>query len=236
MKFLYAIKSLLGELLALLIVIATAPINLAYFAAIPKEPGIPILLIHGYLHSSSAWIYLRRKLRQGGCGPIFTINLGSPFQDFDQYALRVASKAKWIEKVTKRSDLLLIGHSMGGVVAMHYTVKYAPNNSVRAVITLGSPLAGTKVAKIGLGACARQMECSSSFIQALEALLKESKNATQFYHLGSLTDLMIIPNQSAFLPQGKCKSWNSIGHIGLLYSPKVAKYLVQTFQRCNFSK
>lgn len=84
-------------------------------------------------------------------GPIYTIDLGSPFLSIEEYAEKVKEKAKQIAHETGHTKLALIGHSMGGLVSAYYAIHLAPEGSIRSVITLGSPMQGTKVAFFGVG-------------------------------------------------------------------------------------
>src|SRR3990167_8513318 len=77
-----------------------------------KGEGRPILLVHGYCNDSSVWGYLKYRIGNQN-HPVYTVDLGLPFESIQSYALKVQQKANEIANETKRSDLILIGHSMG---------------------------------------------------------------------------------------------------------------------------
>ncbi len=83
-----------------------------------KGNGRPILLVHGYLHHAKVWGLQKKWLEALGAGPIYTINLGPPFQSIRTYAEKVSQKAQAIAQETGRNDLILIGHSMGGIISL----------------------------------------------------------------------------------------------------------------------
>jgi len=189
--------------------------------------GQPILLIHGYCNDGTVWTYHRRKLVNAGLGPIHIIHLGYPFRSIKDLAKKVADKLAEIARETNRSDALLIGHSMGGVVASYYATQMAPLNTISGVITLGSPLAGTHVAKIGIGPNAREMERNSPLIKQLNQAIRQAPNIC-FYHIGTKTDQLIIPADSATTGLNlsrECR-FEDIGHASLLFSPRVASRLL----------
>jgi triacylglycerol esterase/lipase EstA (alpha/beta hydrolase family) len=191
-----------------------------------KGKGQPILLVHGYMHDSSAWIYHIWRLTRQGFGPIYMLNLKHPFLPIMEYAKRVEAKAQQIEKETGRKDLILIGHSMGGLVSSFYATQVAPEGKVTHVITIGSPLAGTYVAKIAMGPNGRQMGRGCVFLKDLKASILSSKGI-QFYHMGTKTDELVIPYSSAFIPENKQQFIvNDIGHVSLLYSPRIADKII----------
>ncbi len=197
----------------------------AYFGKQKVEgSGQPILMVHGYLHNGSAWIYQKRQLAKLGKGPIYTFNLKRPFASIEDHARQVAQKAIEIEKETGRSDLILIGHSMGGLVSSLYATQLAPPGKITHVITIGSPLSGTHIAKIAIGADGREMERGSPKLVALSEAISNSQG-TVFYHIGSKTDQIIIPHTSAILGSNSDRHMviKDLGHISLLYSPRIAR-------------
>jgi pimeloyl-ACP methyl ester carboxylesterase len=187
-----------------------------------NKGGRPILLIHGYINHGSVWFFQKRKLEKLGLGPIYTVNLGNPLLSIETYAEKVRSKAEAISRLTGHRDLILIGHSMGGVVASWYATHYP--NQVTDLITIGSPLAGTYAAYIGFGQAAKEMRPGSKLIKELRNLLEKEKKF-RIYHIGSENDQLILPSQSAFLKGNPRKEMRGIGHVSLLYSNKVAEQI-----------
>jgi len=184
----------------------------------PIGSGRPILLVHGYCNDSSVWIYLRRKLAQQGL--VYTVDLGNPFRSIRDYAKIVEDKVAQIKQETG-SDVLLIGHSMGGLVSL-----CAPFDNVAEVITLAAPLRGTHIAKVGFGPNAREMERNSTLIQELSAKIAQEKKV-RFSTIGTKTDQLVIPGHSALLDQSRQFLFEDIGHASLLFSPRVAALLTQ---------
>jgi len=186
----------------------------------------PILLVHGYLNAGFVWGYHKKYLSKNGFGPIYTIDLGHPFQSIRTYALKVQQKARQIAQENGTSELSLIGHSMGGLVSYYYTAKLAPAHSVSQVITIGSPLQGTRVAKIGLGQCTREMEINSNFLKELHESI-ELCSHVQFYNIASTTDELVIPYSSAILKSDSNHQFylDDIGHASMLFSKRVSDQL-----------
>jgi triacylglycerol lipase len=190
----------------------------------PKEPRRPILLVHGYLDGGFVWWFLKRALAKKGFGPIYTINLGYPFASIDSFSKRVQKKAEEISSETRRSDLVLIGHSMGGIVSTYYALQ-APQKDNLHIITLGSPLKGTHLAKLGPGQCAREMEIGSNLLQRIQ----EAKHSPFLYHIATSTDQLVIPYSSALLVSDPSRThlFHDLGHIALLFSPRAAEKICE---------
>ena len=198
--------------------------------------GQPILLVHGYFGCSSSWTYMHHRLKSAGLGPVFSINLGSIFQSIDgDYAEKVKEKAEEIAKITGRKDLILVGHSMGGLISSYYAENLAPKGSVTDVITLGSPLHGTKLAPFGFGECAKQMDPNSPFIKDLHEKIYNSEY-TRYFNMSSNADEVILPNNSALLDKTKMKklkthTFENLGHASYPLSDRVADKLVKYIQK-----
>lgn len=194
--------------------------------------GQPILLVHGYLNFGSVWTVQKKRLEALGFGPIYIINLGYPFRPIRSYAEKLKTKVDSIAKETGRKDLILIGHSMGGLVSALYATQMAPSNTVTDIITMGSPFIGTPVARIGLGTNAREMEPHSPFIETLRESIS-SNSQIRFYHIATKTDQLVIPGGSAIIPHHKHFIFDDIGHASLLYSQRVTDKLNEWLTNCR---
>jgi len=190
-----------------------------------KTDKIPILLVHGYIHNSSVWLYHAKKLNKKGFGPIFTVNLGSIFSSIEEYTNVLSNKIDQILKTTKKKKIILIGHSMGGLVSLNYATHHQKKNHIKAIVTIGSPIKGTKMANLALGDCGKQMRPGSFFLRNLNEAIQEV-NDFKIFNIASKTDEIIIPYSSAVIGNAyDVAVLNRIGHNALLYSNRVNKIL-----------
>jgi len=229
-KLVKLIQCAITELFSLILASALYPTALFRENTIINSdpPNQPILLVHGYLHNKSAWIYLKTRLEKAGYAPIYTINMFPPYKSIENFAEQVKEKAKKIEKETGGKNLILIGHSMGGVVSSYYAEYLATKDGVTQVITLGSPLHGTLSAYFGLGTCAKQMRLNSSFVKELaERILKNTK--VEYCHIASETDNFMYPKVSPLMGKNATKEvmLQGYGHTSLLYSSVVANKIIE---------
>lgn len=202
-------------------------------SAIKKEKGPygkgnqPILLVHGYLNGGYVWRYLRKWLVKKGFGPIYTIDLGHPFQSIRDYADKIRMTAELIREETGVFQLVLIGHSMGGLVSAYYATKVAPQNSIAQVIAIASPLQGTKMARFGVGGACREMQKDSNVIGDLSLSLSQQRGL--YYHIATKTDQLILPYTSSLYASDPKRRFvfSNIGHASLLFSRRVAQLLEQ---------
>jgi predicted alpha/beta hydrolase family esterase len=185
--------------------------------------GRPILLVNGYLSFGSTWHYLKQKLVKAGCGPVYTINVGSG-RSIVTYAKQVQKKIEQIQKETGREDISLVGHSKGGLVISYYATHLASPKKTKVVdvFTIGSPLAGTRLAYFGPGMDAYEMRSGSEFHQELRNKMKEHPQI-RFIHIASRED-KVVPLSSALPREDRSRKFvvENMGHLSLIFSSRVA--------------
>lgn len=183
-----------------------------------------VLLIHGYGRNQTDWLWLRKRI---GDLPIFTVNLHPDFSAIEEITETSIPKAiSIIQQKTACEKIVLVGHSMGGLVASYYSEYLDTQNLISDIITIASPLHGTKISVMGYGENAKQMCPGSSFLNNLRHKIhKSSKN---YYQIASQFENLLFPWDSALLPDTtkNCKLIiKFVPHLSLLHDKDVAKQL-----------
>ncbi len=193
------------------------------------EGEIPIILIHGYMHDISGWKPFRNALQEVGLGPVYVPRLTNSSGDIRYSAKEIASVIRYILEQTGQSQVILIGHSMGGIVAAYCTQHYADEGTVKAVITIGAPLQGTRLAHLGFGKASRQMSYRSPFLQKLTAHMTYNPK-TEYYCFGSIVDEVIKPYQNAFYKTPDdlihFRLYSDVGHQSYLFDEDVINEVI----------
>src|SRR5262249_43601080 len=111
---------------------------------------VPILLIHGSRSNEAQWVVGRQFLKKEEYGSVFSLNLdglvsNDPKKGIEDYARKVSEKIAEIKARTGQNEVILIGHSMGCVVAGYYAEYLARSEStiVKHVISFASPWQGS---------------------------------------------------------------------------------------------
>lgn len=203
-----------------------------------QDVSLPIiLLVHGYLHNESGWRSFKKAFAKEELplGDVHVITKEKTFTSINLYSEQIHKKIEEIQaQGATRRKVILIGHSMGGLAITNYVNKHARPGEVAGVITLGSPLHGTNLAKkIGIGACAREMESDSAFLKdLLENADKHS--SVKFYHLGFSHD-ELVPTQNS-LRKESANATNEVavgfGHVAPLYNKNVQKRVISWIKEC----
>lgn len=184
----------------------------------PQRP--PVLLIHGYGCSRAAWWWLRRRL-EARRWVVATINLEPIYTDIERYVEPLAQRTDEVLAATGASRLILVGHSMGGLVVRAY-LRHHGADKVCRVVTLGTPYGGSELARIGLGANGRQMVPGNDWLTRLAEDELRVETTTIF----SPHDNYVMPQTKLLLEGAPRRALDGLGHLAMLYSPRVADALL----------
>jgi pimeloyl-ACP methyl ester carboxylesterase len=181
------------------------------------------LLIHGYECNRGFWLWMRRALeRAGWC--VATLRLEPVFNDIDGYAEPVARRIGEVCSATGAAQVILVGHSMGGLVARAYLRRFGQAR-VAKLITLGSPHNGSRLAPFGEGENARQMRPESSWLARINApgAVPLPDTSVSIY---SCHDNYVMPQDSSLLDGAKIVPVAGVGHLAMAFSPEIERLLL----------
>lgn len=215
-------------------------------ASFKSQKSIPILLVHGFLQNQTDWLWFRRQLLKRKMGPVYSLNLQTHFDSIATLASVLQTKIAEIKTETGCDQIVLIGHSMGGLICGYYNEFLAQDNEVLMSVSLGSPFQGTRLAALGQGN-SKEMMPGSPFLQNLSECIRSSSK--KYFYIASKIDNLIVPWQSAVpnFTLENSSSTDSInalntliledyGHLRFLISTKVIDQIVQWVQQEKFNE
>jgi triacylglycerol lipase len=179
--------------------------------------GTPIVLVHGIGDNRSAFAVLRRTLRRRGFGRISTVNYSPLTSDIREAAKYLARHVDRVRAQTDYEHVFVVGHSLGGVIARYYVQCLGGDAHVNILVTLGSPHAGTQLARLAPLGVARQLRPGSD---VMAELADPCQCRTRFVAIYSDRDEVVVPNSSARLDHpdlivSRVKV-HGVGHLSLL--------------------
>ncbi|HRI91624.1 MAG: alpha/beta fold hydrolase [Candidatus Accumulibacter sp.] len=186
---------------------------------------LPVLLIHGYGCSRGAWWWLRAHLEAAGW-TVATISLEPIYTSIDNYVDPVARRIDAVLAATGAERLILVGHSMGGLVSRAYLQRYGDARVAR-LVTLGTPHQGSELARLGFGANGREMRPNSAWLQALAS----PPAAVGTVAIYSPHDNFVLPAERLELPGAQSQTINGVGHLAMLFSPRVIQALLAVLEQ-----
>ncbi len=205
--------------------------------------------MHGSGFNESEWVVGREFLKKEQYGSVFSLNYdglvsNDPNKGIEDYAKdKISAEVKRIKAITGSDRVILIGHSMGGMIAGYYDEHFAEADEVNIenVISIATPWQGTPMVdcfwKLG-GPFSKEKEtkrhqqmsvCGGTstdpnFRQKLvtKALDSERRGVRKYYNIWSTTDYA-VPGTHGSLTEDprRQRSFSYLGHYALVVWPSV---------------
>lgn len=212
----------------------TLPMSAAQMVeqALQPRQALKVVLIHGIMTRGGVMGPLRRTLERERY-ECFAPTL-SPI-DCHRGVRDLSRKlsARIDQRFGPRAPLILVGFSMGGIIARDYAQNLARPGRVKAAFFIATPHGGSMLASIlpDLHG-AKDLSYHSHF---LEALGKREKIWHQILSVSYWTplDLAVIPSRSARWPHSENQRVLNPSHITMLLSPYIMKDMRQRLQHLS---
>ncbi|RYE85497.1 MAG: alpha/beta fold hydrolase, partial [Myxococcales bacterium] len=178
----------------------------------------PVIFVHGYAQNRVGFIGMTRALGRRGLGPFYGFN----YPWFFSIATNARRLARFIERVqrwTKSTQVDLVCHSMGGLVALEYMREAGDDGPVRRCVTVATPHAGVLWRGPILGASGAQLRASGDFVRTLSGVTL-SPRVLSIY---STHDNIVYPPTSSMLAARGARdvSIAGSGHLAILFNREV---------------
>ncbi len=176
----------------------------------------PVLLVHGYMCNRGFWWWFRRRLRAAGFA-VATIDLETPISDIEILADGLLHRIDALRAETGADRVLLVTHSMGGLVA-RAAIRKAGHDRIARLVTLACPHRGTWLAHVGIGRNAAEMRPGNPW---LEALNRHEPPPIPTLTIWSTGDEIVVPQLSSRLAGAREIVVAAIGHVAMGFSSEV---------------
>lgn len=173
----------------------------------------PVVLVHGVLVNDGVWFGFRRSLVREGVASVYTINYGPPHADIEHFAGQLATKIDAVCANTGASRVVLICHSMGGLVARTYLRRHG-GTRIERIITIGTPHHGSNLAWSFPGRSLAQMRPGNPWLAELNRA--EGDAPVPITSIWSRHDSMVVPQASSELAGADNVAVIGVGHNALL--------------------
>jgi pimeloyl-ACP methyl ester carboxylesterase len=181
------------------------------------EPSaIPVLLVHGFVCNGAVWWAMRRYLAARGVVDVHTITLEPVINDIDSYAAQLAARVEAILSSSGAGQLILVAHSMGGLVARAYVEHLDGADKVAGLVTLGTPHHGTALGSLLRGRNLLQMRRGSSWLRDLNAA-SEASPSVPVTTILTWHDNVVVPQPTARLEGARNIEVSGMGHLTMLF-------------------
>jgi len=198
--------------------------------AIENHEGLPVLMVHGFFCNAAFWMPMRRFLRKKGFGQTYSVTLDPPlFGDIEKFTQRLSKRVDEICEQTGSEKVVVVAHSMGGLVARNYIHNFGGDKHIEKLITLGTPHHGTTIADtvFFMGRHLRQMRrWSNEWLNKLNE--HEHRPAlVPTVSIFSYHDSIVSPQESPILKHARNIPLRGIGHLEMPFSKSVQDLVYQ---------
>ena len=180
----------------------------------------PILLVHGYGCNRAIWWWLRPRLEAAG-HVVATLSLEPPWGDIDGFAEQLQQRIEAVCAATGAPRLTLVAHSMGGLVSRACLARHGAAR-VAALISIASPHGGSRLAHLGLGRCARQMQPGSHWL----ARLAQQRVNVPFVSIRTPQDNFVMPQQLQRHADARDEPLPGVGHMAALCDERTLRLVL----------
>ena len=161
------------------------------------------------------------------------MNLEPPFASIDDMTPAIDAAVERLFQATGRAPII-VTHSMGGLATRAWLAR-SPAHAARIahVVTIGTPHAGTWLARWGLTTNARQMRPGSRWLEALsakEATLREAGAHVDFTCFHGHADNIVFPPSLAVLAGSTVRHVSATPHVAMAYHPVVVAEVARLLQ------
>jgi triacylglycerol esterase/lipase EstA (alpha/beta hydrolase family) len=225
------VKAICSSYFSLLMTVALYPSVL--FRRL-RQPGIdpdcvapPIILVHGLYHNPSAWTLYRRWLTAAGFSNIYLFGYSSWNQDFFDLVKRLEELIVRVKERLPDRPPILIGHSLGGLLARACVQSTGESFHLSGVITLGTPHQGSKLAALGVGKLAKSLIYRGPLIKELDQ--GAPRTNTPCVALYSPVDNMVLPNHSLQIAMAGWihQETAPVSHVAMLFHKRTAELTIE---------
>ena len=191
----------------------------------PAPARLPVVLVHGVMVNDGVWFTMRRYLARQAIAAVYTINYGPPYGDIEHFAEQLGAKIESVCAATGATRVLLVCHSMGGLVARAYLRQRGPA-SIERIITIGTPHHGSVFARGVVGRCLAQMRPGSAWLAELNRDETKAPPAP-IRSIWSRHDSLVAPQASSELACAENVALVGIGHNALLNDIRVMQLVMR---------
>jgi len=223
-----SVKLFAGEVLAHTALFTLMQPLEALFVSKPRAAGAgnqtscPVLLIPGIYCNAAVWWSMARRLRAWGLHSVWPITLEPPLASIDNLARQLTQHIARICEATGAPRVVLVGHSMGGLVARACSRDPATRGRIAKIVSVASPHHGSAIAYWGIGQDARQLRPGSAWLTALNSTERQAA-PVPIVSVFSWHDNFVAPQDSPILAHAVNIPLAGVGHLALLFSEAAAR-------------
>ncbi len=226
------VSSLASQLVS--VVLYPAFLFQKYWLAPPRDLASarpPVLFVHGYTHTASAWLPFSVWFRRAGFADLHAITYNSLTLRFCDVVDQLEAEVARLLRERPGRPVLLVGHSLGGLAIREFMNTSPLAARVGAAVTLGTPHQGSTLAGLAPSPLARSLQFRGPLIRGIES--RDARPAAPCLSIYSPLDNMVLPPQGLRIAS---PGWTEVEgapvcHVGMLYHRPTAKTVLEFLEK-----
>lgn len=195
---------------------------------LPSDGFLPLIFVHGLGGDRGNFLPMAVYLSFRGRKRSYRIHFEKG-QSIPNMADALIRFIKDVKEITKEEQVEIVAHSLGGIVARLALTDEDVKNSVKTLITLGSPHKGTYAARYANTPVLRDIRPDSELIKRLNET--PLPKGMRLFSLWSKNDLLVLPPQSAIRDGGTAIDMTPFTHYSYLISPKCWRTVAKALEK-----
>ncbi len=179
--------------------------------------GAPIVLVHGYMMNRASMFAMRRALVRNGYRNVLYVEPRPNMAALERQAEMFAGEVRRVSAWADNAPVTVIAHSQGGIIARVAIARHA-DLPVALVVSIGSPHAGTVMARPMTSPNGVQMRLGSAFLKDLPP------PRVPFVSIYSNLDNIAFPKETSQF--GRSIELRGLGHHALCVSSEVVQHVL----------
>lgn len=189
-------------------------------------PHVAVFL-HGYMAAGAVFEPLRETVERECSLHTLDFSYGS-HRSFEYVTERFDRFVQG--QVPPAARLILIGHSLGGLVARWWLQEMGGAARTDLLLTMATPHAGTRHARLAFGPMGKILSPTSEVLHQLRHGRAQAEDVTHVAFVAG-ADRMIAPPSSAGAIEHATVTWfDAVGHNAMLYDEEVMARVVRTIR------
>jgi triacylglycerol lipase len=177
-----------------------------------------VVLVHGYVCNRGLWNPMMVNLRARGV-PFVAVNLEPVFGSIDAYVGIIDAAVRRMSSATGLAPVI-VAHSMGGLAVRAWQASSESEVRPHRVVTIGSPHAGTFLARFGHTPNAQQMRLGHAWQRHLRSH-EPPERFGQFTCFYGHCDNIVFPASTATLPGADNRHVPACAHVHMAHHAEV---------------
>ena len=186
-----------------------------------------VVLIHGFLCNRGFWNPWLRALRRDW-RTFVAVDLEPALGPIDAYVHTLDQAIARVRAATGQPPMLVC-HSMGGLAARAW-LRQHDGARVKRIVTIGTPHAGTWLARFGHTASGRQMRVGTEWLAQMSSE-HASAQKVAFTCWYSDCDNVVFPISTATLPGADNRQAGARGHVEMAFDARIQRETLALLDR-----